>query len=223
VSDGGRAVSGGPVGTVVKICGLTRLEDARWALHCGADWLGFIVHGESPRAIDADRAGEIVAALPGATAVAVMVSPRPDQALALATRSGARRVQLHRTDPGAWPRDFPLPCAFVVGVGEDGAPVSALPEERHLLMLDAAHPTLAGGTGRSFPWGAARALAARRPVMLAGGLWGENVAAAIEAARPFAVDASSRLERLPGVKDPEQVRRFVAAVRECDERIRDHA
>ncbi len=206
----------GPRHTIVKVCGLTSFEDAMIALASGADWLGFIVHGESPRRIEPSRAADIVAALGRGTTVAVMVAPAPDQALAIARAAGVARVQLHRVDPAGWPADFPLPCAFAVGVEEDGAWAGTIPAEPHLALLDTAHATLAGGTGRTFPWAAARALAAQRPVMLAGGLDDENVADALAAARPFGVDASSRLERAPGFKDHDRVRRFVAAVREFD-------
>ena len=78
--------AGAPHRTRVKICGLTRLEDARVAREAGADWLGFIVAGESPRRIAPAAAGAIVAALPGAAAVAVMVAVTPDQALGFARR-----------------------------------------------------------------------------------------------------------------------------------------
>jgi phosphoribosylanthranilate isomerase len=211
-------MDGGARRTIVKVCGLTRAEDAEWAIACGADWLGFIVRGESPRAVSADQAGAIVAGLRAATAVAVMVGPTPEEALALARRVGAARVQLHRVDAARWPADFPLPCAFAVGVGEDGTLAGPLPPEPHLVLLDTAHASLAGGTGRSFPWTSARPLASNRAVMLAGGLDGDNVGEAIAAALPFGVDASSRLESAPGIKDPDKVRRFVAAVRESDER-----
>jgi phosphoribosylanthranilate isomerase len=197
---------------VVKVCGLTRIEDARAAMDAGADWLGFIVRGSSPRAIDPPRAGEILAALPGATGVAVMVGVGPDEALELARRAGAGRVQLHRVDPAAWPADFPLPAAFVVPVGADGR-LAGPPPARHLLMLDTADAARDGGTGRTFPWAEARALCAGRQVMLAGGLDGGNVTAALDAVRAFGVDASSRLESAPGIKDAERVRRYVAAVR----------
>lgn len=210
----------GPQRTIVKVCGLTSVEDAAAALAAGADWLGFVVRAASPRALEAARAGEIVAALGRGVAVAVMVEVGPDEALALARRAGAARVQLHRVDPTRWPEDFPLPCAFASAVDAAGHRTGPLPAERHLVLLDAAHETLAGGTGETFPWPTARALAARRPVMLAGGLDGDNVAEAIAAARPFGVDASSRLECAPGRKDHEQVRRFVAAVRTCDAGIR---
>ena len=207
---------GTPRRTLVKVCGLTRLEDARSALEAGADWLGVIVAGESPRQLDAGSAGEIAAALPGAEIVAVMVAPTPDEALKLSSRAGARRVQLHRVDPATWPADFPLEVIFVVAVGADGRLASALPRAGALVMLDTAHPTRAGGSGETFPWETAAAIAATRDVVLAGGLGPDNVAQAIERVRPFAVDASSRLERAPGIKDVDLVRRFVAAARRAD-------
>jgi phosphoribosylanthranilate isomerase len=203
----------------VKVCGLTRLDDARAALQAGADWLGFVVKADSPRAIAAGDAARIVAALGEAVAVAVMVAPSPDEALSLARAMGARRVQLHRVEPGGWPVDFPLPVTFAIGVSGSGE-VAAEPAAHHLLMLDTAHAVLAGGTGRTFPWEVAVRLAARRDVLLAGGLAEDNVGEAIERVRPFGVDASSRLETEPGVKDHDKLRRFVAAVRSADGRDR---
>lgn len=202
--------------TLIKVCGLTRLEDARAALEAGADWLGFVVAGESPRRLDAGAAGDIVAALPGAAAVAVMVAPEPDQALRLARRVGAGRVQLHGVEAGAWPADFPLPVIVAVPVHADGRLGSPLPPARALVLVDTAHPVRAGGTGESFPWDAVATLAARRDVMLAGGLGPDNVERAIECVHPYGVDATSRLERAPGLKDHDRVRRFVAAVRRAD-------
>lgn len=205
--------------TIVKVCGLTRADDAAHALACGADWLGFVLKAPgSPRAIAPATAGEIVAALGGVTAVAVMVAPTPAEALAHAITMGAARVQLHRVRARDWPSGFPLPCAFGVGVKPDGAFEGEVPSEPHLVLLDTAKAGLDGGTGETFPWNAARTLASDRPVMVAGGLGPHNVARAIRELRPFGVDASSRLELSPGIKDPELVRRFVAAVRECDER-----
>lgn len=202
--------------TRVKVCGLTRLEDARLALEAGADWLGFVLMGETPRRIEAAAAGDIAAALPGATVIAVMVAPDPDQALRLAERMGAAQVQLHRVDPASWPRDFPLPAIFAVPVEADGRLAVALPPAGALVLLDTAHPTRAGGSGETFPWEAAATLAATRDIVLAGGLDPDNVELAIERVRPFAVDASSRLEGAPGLKDAVKVRRFVAAVRRAD-------
>ena len=202
--------------TVVKVCGITRIEDARVALDAGADWLGFVMWEGSPRQIASQAAADIIAALPGVTAVAVMVAPHPDEALAAARRIGARRLQLHRADPTTWPARFPLPVTFAVQVAEDGGLAGGLPPSDHLLMLDTADGTRPGGTGRSFPWESAAALAAQRPVMLAGGLGPDNVSDALARVRPYGVDAASRLESGPGIKDHDLVRRFVGAVRTHD-------
>lgn len=202
--------------TVVKVCGLTRREDAAWALECGADWLGFIVRGDSPRLVEPERAAGIVDAVGEGVVVAVMVGVTPAQALELARRAHAHRVQLHGVSPRGWPHDFPLPCAFAMGVTPRGEWLGEEPDARHLLLLDSSRAGFAGGTGATWDWPLARPIAARRDVMIAGGLDGDNVAAAIQALHPFGVDASSLLESGPGIKDPERVRRFVAAARQCD-------
>lgn len=204
--------------TLVKVCGITRLEDARAALDAGADWLGFVAWEGSPRQVASDVAAGILAALPDATGVLVMVAPRPEEALALARGIGARRVQLHRVDPSTWPADFPLPVTFAVQVAVDGRLEGGLPAADALLLLDTADATRPGGTGRSFPWESAAALATQRPVMLAGGLGPDNVTDALEHVRPYGVDAASRLESAPGIKDHDVVRRFLLAVRAHDAR-----
>ncbi len=203
--------------TIVKVCGLTRLEDARLALDAGADWLGFVLWNGSPRRVDPLRAAEIIAALNGVVTVAVMVAPTPDEAAAMARRIGATRVQLHQVDPLSWPTDFSFPVTFAIPVSDDGALGRALPPAGPLVMLDAADELRVGGTGQRIPWDSARVVAATRDVLLAGGLDGESVRGALEQVAPFGVDASSRLESSPGIKDPDKVRRFVAAVRAFDD------
>lgn len=205
--------------TIVKICGITRLADARAALAAGADWLGFILKGDSPRLVRAADARGVLAALGGAVVtVAVMVEPTPAEALRLATDAGAARVQLHGVDPARWPADFPLPAAFAVPVAEDGALLAPLPPRHDLVLLDTASAVRAGGTGRTFPWFVAATVAADFDIMVAGGLDADNVRGMLEEVSPFGVDASSRLESAPGVKDAVRVQRFVAAVRAYDVR-----
>ncbi|NOT35297.1 MAG: phosphoribosylanthranilate isomerase [Candidatus Eisenbacteria bacterium] len=206
--------------TIVKVCGLTRFEDAEHAIACGADWLGFIVSAGGPREIGADGMAAVVSRLPGATGVAVLAAVSPREALTLAQRAGASRLQLHRVSPSTWPADFPLPCAFVAAVDADGRLIGELAPPPHLVHLDAAHPTLTGGTGVTLPWARLPGLCGDRPFMLAGGLDGSNVAEAIAIAHPFGVDAASRLEYSPGIKDPDRVKRFVEAARLADERSR---
>jgi phosphoribosylanthranilate isomerase len=203
--------------TIVKVCGITRVEDARAAIDAGADWLGIVLKADSPRRVDLAAARVISSAVDGAPVVAVLVAPTPEEALELARRAGATRVQLHRVDAFRWPAAFPLPVAVAVTVAADGSLSDTLPPERHTVMLDTSDARLDGGTGRTFPWEAARVVAATRPVLLAGGLDASNVAHAVATVRPFGVDASSRLEVAPGIKDPERMRQFVAAVRACDE------
>lgn len=204
---------------IVKVCGLTTLDDARAALAAGADWLGFVVRGDGPRVIAPRAAAEIVAALPGAVTVAVLVGPTPDEALAAARETGVARLQLHRVDAAAWPVGYPVPAAFAVPMDAEGRLQAALPGPGHLVLLDRAHPRLAGGTGEPLPWAHAAPLARARDVLLAGGLGPDNVAAAIRTVRPWGVDASSRLESAPGAKDHDRVRRFVAAARAAFEEI----
>jgi len=209
--------------TVVKVCGLTRLEDARAARDAGADWLGFVLTGDTARRVEPERVAAIAASLPGATIVAVLVSPTPEEAATLARQARADRVQLHRVDPLAWPTDFPLPVTMAVGVERDGSLRETLPPLGPLVLLDAAHSALAGGTGERLPWETARVVAATREVLLAGGLDDACVGEALSEVRPFGVDASSRLEVAPGIKDPHKVRRFVAAVRRWEDEHRDGA
>lgn len=202
--------------TIVKVCGITQVADARMAHDAGADWLGMIILGPSPRLVSVETARDITLALDGAVTVAVMVSPTPAQALDIAERAGVTRIQVHRVDPMTWPPDFPIATTIAVGVAADGALVAPLPSPEHLVLLDSSDAVRAGGTGRTFPWATAQVVAASRAVLLAGGLGPDNVAAAVRAVLPFGVDASSRLESAPGAKDETLVRRFVAAVREVD-------
>ncbi len=209
--------------TLVKVCGLTRVEDVRVAVEAGADWVGFVLNGDSPRRIAPEAAATLRAVANGVATVGVMVSPVPDDALALARAAGCDRLQLHRVDPAQWPDDFPLPVTFAIGLHDDGRLSATLPHARHLVLLDAVHAALAGGTGQRIRWDAAGRLAGVRDVILAGGLDDTCVAEAIEQVRPLGVDASSRLESAPGIKDPARVRAFVRAVREIDDRLAGRA
>jgi len=212
--------TGEPRHTFVKVCGLTRAEDVTWARACGADWLGFILQADSPRRIDPARTAGLTALADGAITVGVVVGVSPRAALELARTAGVDRLQVHGVDASTWPADFPLNCHFAIGVSESGALSQPLTSHDRIWHLDTAIAGREGGTGRVFPWEAAAPLARARRVVLAGGLAADNVAAALAAVRPFAVDASSRLETgTPGSKDPDAVRRFIAAVRESDERL----
>lgn len=191
--------------TWIKICGLTSLRDAAAALDAGADALGFVL-AQSPRRMSPAEVLRIRKKLPAhALVIAVLVDATAREARALLEAGVADRLQLHgRVPPG-------LPCSYP-SVSElpwtaDDTPRQRLPP---LLLFDAAR---AGGTGWKADWDAARRLARRTRVILAGGLEAGNVAEAVRRVRPFGVDASSGVESRPGVKDLGKVRRFCDAVR----------
>lgn len=198
----------------VKICGLTRAEEAVSAAEAGADAVGF-VFAPSPRRVTPAEAREIGKRLPRAVArVGVFLSPRPDEVERVMAEAGLDLAQIHGFfPPEGW---FRLGGRAIraVSVGRD-EPVKELTYgSPRFLLLDAYHPRLAGGAGRVFPWALARAFQALGPpILLAGGLTPANVRDALQAVRPAGVDVSSGVESAPGRKDPALVKAFVAAVR----------
>jgi phosphoribosylanthranilate isomerase len=182
---------------IVKVCGITNLDDALAAVEAGANALGFNFHLASPRYIAPDRAAAIMEALPaGVLKVGVFV----DQA---APVPGLDLAQLHGL--ASWNGRFWR--AARASAGFDADALESAGEEAWL--LDTPHRTLHGGTGASFDWRVARS--ARHRIIIAGGLDATNVREAIETARPWGVDACSRLERSPGLKDHARMRAFVQA------------
>jgi tryptophan synthase beta chain len=198
---------------IVKICGITRAEDARLAAELGASAVGFVFWHASPRLIDADRAREIVGALPPfVAAVGVFVNQPPEFVRRVAEHVGLSAVQLHGDEDVATVRQFGRRIIKSVrAIEAEAGPVVDWPEEIKVLV-DAADATRRGGTGRAADWAVAARLAARRPLILAGGLTAGNVAAAIRSVNPAGVDVSSGIESSPGVKDPAKMRAFFAAV-----------
>ena len=199
---------------LVKICGITRLEDAEAAVALGAGAIGFIFWPRSPRAVDPGRARAIAAALPPfVTTIGVFVNQAPAFVNDVAARVGLGAVQLHgdeRVD--VLPQiERPVVKAFAMGGSEEP---DAWPA-RVRLLIDAHDPDQRGGTGKTVDWGRAAAIAARRPVLLAGGLNAANVGDAIRTVRPFGIDVSSGVESSPGVKDHARMRALFEAVVEC--------
>lgn len=200
--------------TAVKICGITRQEDADAAVRHGASYVGFVLWPDSPRFVPLPRMRAIVRALPPTVVpVGVFVNPRQVE-IAAAIEAGVRIAQIHGDSP-AW-------LAGVAGVDvvravhlsadrEDGIEPD-VPDRR--VLLDAHDPRRHGGTGRTIDWARARLIARQREVILAGGLTPDNVRQAIVEVRPYAVDVSSGVEVDPGIKDHELIRRFIAAAKE---------
>jgi phosphoribosylanthranilate isomerase len=188
---------------LVKICGITRLEDAEAAVDAGAGALGFVFWPDSPRFIDPYRARAIVRALPPfVTAVGVFVNQAADYVRSVASLVQLGAVQLHGDETPAQASAIRRPVikALTIAAASDEEQWRAWPP-RVTVLLDVHDPVRRGGTGRTVDWTAAAALAARRRVLLAGGLTPENVAAAVARVRPFGIDVSSGVERSPGVKD----------------------
>ncbi|HVI75328.1 MAG TPA: phosphoribosylanthranilate isomerase [Anaeromyxobacteraceae bacterium] len=199
----------------VKICGITRLEDALLAASFGADALGFNLWPGSKRHVDPDAARAIVDRLPPfVTPVGVFVDQPPTTVLALAAQAGVQVVQLHGDESWEDVNGYPIPAVKAVRLA---GPESLRDLHRYRvrgLLLDAPSQGF-GGSGTTCDWGLARQVAERFPVVLAGGLTPENVGEAIRAVRPWAVDVASGVESAPGVKDPDKLRRFIeSAIKE---------
>jgi len=204
--------------TRIKVCGITRLDDALRAVELGVDALGFVFWPGSPRCVSLRQAAQISAALPPfVTVVGVFVNQSIEEIRTVAAGVGLCAVQLHGDEaPGTWGR-VPGRClrAVAVGPGFNAAAVAAWPPEVWPL-LDAHDPARRGGTGQAVDWDIAAEVSRRRRIILAGGLDASNVRDAVARVRPFAVDASSGVEREPGIKDPDRLRAFVEGVAEAD-------
>ena len=205
--------------TRVKICGITRWEDAELAVCLGAAALGFNFYPPSPRFIEPAAARAIVTMLPPlVTAVGVFARENDDEQLARVAREAhVTSVQLH--GPPFPPFNGAL-AEFsrirAVAVKEGFRPETLGEFGGGAFLLDAFDPQLLGGTGRPFNWALAREANRFGTVILAGGLTPENVGEAIREVRPFAVDVASGVEASPGVKDPAKLRAFFAAVSAAD-------
>lgn len=200
----------------VKICGVTRLEDALAAARLGADAVGFNFWPRSKRYLAPAAARALVARLPPfVTAVGVFVDPSREELLAAMAASGVQVAQLHGDEPPALLDDLPFPVVKALRVGGPEALdlVARYPRAAGFL-LDSPSPGY-GGSGVAFDWALAARAAERATVILAGGLTPANVADAVRAVRPWAVDVASGVESAPGVKDLELMARFVRAAKEA--------
>ena len=202
--------------TFVKVCGITRVEDAVAALAAGATTLGFVFWPKSPRAVTPDQAAAIIAALPyGTGAVGVFVNQPADQINGTVRRAGLTGIQLHGDETPAILSSLRRPVLKAVSLAAVDAAVTDWPESV-LLLVDVHDPERRGGTGSQVDWQAAAAVAKRRRLVLAGGLRPENVREAIATVRPFGVDVSSGVEDAPGVKSVIKLTSFCEAVRAAD-------
>jgi phosphoribosylanthranilate isomerase len=200
---------------IIKVCGLTSPADALAAVRFGADAVGFVFFGGSPRAVKPADAAMISGQLPTSTLkVGVFVDEEPERLRTIASMARLDVVQLHGNESAEYCaalKDFRVWKA--VRIGEDFDAESLAAYDVEAFLLDTASGDAYGGTGRTFPWPKALAVKKFGKVILAGGLDGGNVAEAIRAVDPWGVDASSKLEAKPGVKDHERVKLYVEAAK----------
>lgn len=204
--------------TKIKFCGITRLDDAELAAAAGAWAIGLIFWPRSPRRCELDAAAEIAAAVKRRAEVAgVFVNATLDHVARTADGVGLTMLQFHGDEGPAYCAEAArrTGCKVIKAVRvRSGADVQALTSfHTDFHLLDSYTAGVPGGTGETFAWEIARAHRGKVPMLLSGGLNPDNVADAIAAVRPFAVDVASGVERRPGRKDPEKLQAFAAAVR----------
>lgn len=202
----------------IKICGLTRPDQARACAQLGADAIGLVFHEKSPRNVTLQQAAAIKEALPsGVAAVGVFVNPSRDALIQTVDRCSLDIVQLHGTEsPGfveAVKKEFDAPVIKALftsrtpGLGDAGSYAAAG------YLVECGQGLMPGGNAMAWDWSIAKTFARLYPMILAGGLAPENVARAIGDCLPDAVDASSSLEAGPGLKDLEKVEAFINQVK----------
>jgi phosphoribosylanthranilate isomerase len=203
--------------THIKFCGITRVADAERAVELGAWAIGLVFAPGSPRIVDVDTGVEVASAVKRRVeVVGVFVNPPLDEVVRLADAIDLTIVQLHGQEGPAFCAEVArrTGCRVIKAARvRSRAEIQALARfhtDYHL--LDSYVPGVPGGSGEVFAWELARAHRSAAPLILSGGLTPDNVASAIEVVRPFAVDVSSGVERAPGRKSAEDMRRFADAV-----------
>ena len=201
--------------TEIKICGITNLEDASFAVECGADALGFNFYPKSPRYGAPESAKEIIEKIPdGITKVGVFVNHDALEVKKIVDYCGLDLVQLHGDESPEYCRQLPsslLIKAFSPRGEGDLRTLSSYPVKA--ILVDAYDPVRYGGTGKRSDWRLAVKVKETHPLIIAGGLNADNIREVIEIVSPHAVDINSGAESSPGRKDPEKVRKIVEIVR----------
>lgn len=203
--------------TRIKFCGMTREADIAKAVALGVDAIGLILVPGSKRELSLQRAAELSAAVPPLVSLVCLVANQPEQQIR--TILAAMRVdllQFHGNETDAQCKIYGRPFVKAVAMGDDDAAVQLNDWPSAVaLVLDGHRRGELGGQGRSFDW-SAQIDRSRQPLLLAGGLSEGNVAQAIAAVRPYAVDVSSGIESAPGIKDPQRMEAFISEVQRVD-------
>jgi phosphoribosylanthranilate isomerase len=196
----------------VKICGITRVEDARHAARCGADAIG-LVFAESPRKVSLAEAKKISAAVePLVATVGVFVDQSPEKVVDIARHCRLTAVQLHGDEKESDVRKiqrqgYRVLKAFRIAAKEDLRAASHMPADA--LLFDSSVAGKHGGTGQAFDWKLLRAVHIERPWFVSGGLNPKNLKELLRTVAPYGVDVSSGVESAPGKKSPELVKEFI--------------
>lgn len=207
--------------TRIKICGITSPGDAQAVVASGADAIGLVFYTGSPRAVTVEQAQGIVAVVPPfVSVVALFVDEAADAITRILDTVQVDLIQFHGDESAEFCRQFGRPWVKALRV-RPRLNLEAACRNYHGargVLLDSWQEGVPGGTGRVFDWQLA-ATELSLPVVLAGGLRAENVGSAIARVRPAAVDVSGGVEHSPGIKNSEEIRRFVAAVRAADQQL----
>ncbi|RCX32177.1 phosphoribosylanthranilate isomerase [Thioalbus denitrificans] len=204
--------------TRVKICGITRVDDAREAVRLGADAIGLVFHPPSPRHVNQRQAREIRAVVPAfVTVVGLFVDAEPERVREAVAAVPLDLLQFHGAEPPEYCRSHGRPYMKAVRMREgiDLHSECARYGDAAALLVDTYRPGVAGGTGETFDWSRIpRDLGL--PLVLAGGLAPGNVDAAVRQVRPYAVDVSGGVEAAKGIKDPAKMQAFIRGVSRAD-------
>lgn len=207
--------------TRVKICGITREKDAEAAVTAGADAIGLVFYAKSPRFVDLEKARRICESLPAfVTSVALFLDPDADQVEAVLDQVPVDLLQFHGSESAAFCDAFNRPWIKAIGI-EGEQDLEQRCQDYGLargILLDSHVMGAAGGTGQTFNWDRIPASLKNR-IILAGGLKPDNIAAAIQAVRPYAVDLSSGVESSPGIKDAGLIAQLMQEVQRVDKQI----
>lgn len=200
--------------TRVKICGITRVEDGLAAANAGADAIGLVFYPPSPRNVSIEQAATIAAAMPPFVTVTGLFVNADEQTIADVVKEvGIDLIQFHGNECPDYCASHQRPWIKAVRMKADtdlDAEIERYSAARGIL-LDAYQPGIPGGTGESFDWGRVPGNAGKS-IILAGGLGPENIADAIQTAKPFAVDVSGGVEAEKGIKDHDKIAAFVRGV-----------
>lgn len=199
--------------TRVKICGITRRQDAEFAIEMGTDALGFVFYPPSPRAVTVAQAEQIVEGLaPFVSVVALFVDAEPKHVRLCLQSLPISVLQFHGGESPEYCEQFGKPYMKVVRM-RDGVNLAELATRyvsASALLLDSYQTGVPGGTGQTFDWSMINEV--DKPIILAGGLTVENVAMAIKQVQPYAVDVSGGVEQAKGIKDQQKIRAFMQEV-----------